>query len=364
MLVTPRPAPAPTGAPSSRRNGFTLIELLVVIAIIAVLASLLLPAVQAARERARAAQCMNNVKNIALAMHNYASGFKSFPTGVVVRPPISDLDPDVPDEFFHGMVVIGQKMPNGSTMSDGAVPGVQGIAVSNYWGWHALILPQLDASPTARLISFGGEVDLPRFPTADSGSLNQINNFQTDNLRAAEYNMQTYVCPSASTVATKDETIEGTPGFPDNNSGNFGLSNYIGSAGLRVTGSDDSGNVVTTRIGGMFAPNEATRFRDVTDGTTSTILLLESLYGVWAEGYHCCTSHTDGESIFSPGVGGAGLGMLPGSEVFTKPGAWHAEGTNIALVDGSAQMLNYTVDEETYRRLIQRNDGQQVSKEW
>jgi prepilin-type N-terminal cleavage/methylation domain-containing protein/prepilin-type processing-associated H-X9-DG protein len=63
------------------RHGFTLIELLVVIAIIAVLIALLLPAVQAAREAARRAQCVNNLKQIGLAIHNYESGTKSIPWG-------------------------------------------------------------------------------------------------------------------------------------------------------------------------------------------------------------------------------------------------------------------------------------------
>src|SRR4051795_6732854 len=69
------------------RVGFTLVELLVVIAIIGILVALLLPAIQAAREAARRAKCQSNMKNIALALQNYHSARKRFPTGFVSTGP-------------------------------------------------------------------------------------------------------------------------------------------------------------------------------------------------------------------------------------------------------------------------------------
>ncbi len=98
------------------RHGFTLIELLVVIAIIAVLVSLLLPAVQNAREAARRTQCRNNLRQIGVALHNYHSSHNVFPPGYV---------------------------------SGAAWP-----ATTNGWSWCAQLLPDLDQLPLYEQINF------------------------------------------------------------------------------------------------------------------------------------------------------------------------------------------------------------------
>ncbi len=103
------------------RKGFTLIELLVVIAIIAMLIALLLPAIQRAREAARRMQCINNLKQIGLAMHNYESVFGTFPPGYIATLSSGNGEP----EFTGGG-----------------------------FGWGSMLLPYLDENRLYDTINF------------------------------------------------------------------------------------------------------------------------------------------------------------------------------------------------------------------
>ena len=108
--------------PSARRQGFTLIELLVVISIIAVLIALLLPAVQAAREAARRAQCVNNLKQLGIALFNYENQMSVFPPGYIDYQNNPIYTPDL------------DKGPG--------------------WGWAAMLLPNLEQQPLYNSINF------------------------------------------------------------------------------------------------------------------------------------------------------------------------------------------------------------------
>lgn len=124
-------------------RGFTLVELLVVIAIIGILIALLLPAVQAAREAARRMQCQNNLKQIALACHNYQSAVGCYPPSIC--------------------------LPRGT------VVGTQGD-----WSAHARILPYLEQGPLYENMDFG--------ITYEHVTLNGV--------PISTYRIPTYLCPS------------------------------------------------------------------------------------------------------------------------------------------------------------------------
>lgn len=241
---------------ASRSRGFTLVELLVVIAIIGIMVGLLLPAVQAAREAARRMQCSNNLKQIGLAIHNYESAHRWFPSGYISYatrtgngPAWAAIDPDTWD----------------------AAPG---------WGWGALILPFLEQGNLSQSLNMERPIWDPQ------------------NREAVRAKLPVYLCPSATGPPQDFLVREGSGGALTRYGDpvRLGRSHYVASHGQESCwgecGSATTGVVFTsietfaTRTvsirgdasvvaDGPFFRNSKVGFRNITDGTSSTIFASE-----------------------------------------------------------------------------------------
>ncbi len=198
-------------------RAFTLIELLVVIAIIAVLIALLLPAVQSAREAARRAQCVNNLKQIGLASHNYVSQQGVFP----------------PFAANYSNVGYWQAWPT---------------------GWTSSILPEIEMMPMYNALNF-------TYGTWDA-----------QNTTVSESSVKTYVCPS------EDKGPPSWPGTKLNYYANLGgPSSVMSWSGVIVAmRSDSQGNsgAPNNSNQGCFG------FESVTDGSSNTAMISEKLVGL------------------------------------------------------------------------------------
>jgi prepilin-type N-terminal cleavage/methylation domain-containing protein/prepilin-type processing-associated H-X9-DG protein len=305
-----------------RRTGFTLIELLVVIAVIAVLISLLMPAVQAAREAARRAQCINNLKQIGLAIHNYHDVVGAFPPGYVSRP------------------------------------GADGDNAGTGWGWAAMILPQLEQAPLYGSINFSLPIEGPANQTA---RLTQLGVF---------------VCPTDTSFVPQftvvdDSTSSTALGSPICD---VASSDYVGCFGTGDV-SDIPGR---DRGEGLFFRNSLVRISNVTDGTSQTIAVGEKSQNLARATWTGAVAHAavpitelQAEDGLSPEGGGAMVlshtGELDGPN--SRPAhadqfwARHPGGVNFTFADGSVRFIKEKRPLAIFQSLATRQGGEVVSSD-
>ncbi|MCA9103529.1 MAG: DUF1559 domain-containing protein [Pirellulales bacterium] len=208
-----------------RQRGFTLVELLVVIAIIGILIALLLPAVQAARESARRNACANNVKQIALGMHNYEASHKTLPVG----------------------------------------------AYSCCWGtWLVALLPYVEQDSLFALYDHGGKYDRPDDSRRYWGPGNR---------RVSTVRIGAYTCPSDTPAAHYSGVTCHNYAVNMGNTGFVvGSSDVFAGAEPQVNGVVFAGAPFTIS-GWVNVDAKAYQFREIPDGLSNTLMIGEVQQG-------------------------------------------------------------------------------------
>jgi len=297
------------------RRGFTLIELLVVIAIIAILVSLLLPAVQAAREAARRSQCVNNLKQIGLALQNYHDS-----VGILAPGYVSTFD----------------------TGGNDTGPG---------WGWAAMLLPQFEQTPLFNAINF----NLPVKALSNS--------------TARSTNVAVFLCPSDTTAAAFSAVNRDVAtGAAISNICQVAPSNYVAMYGNGEPGPAGDG---------VFFRDSRVGLRDITDGTSQTLAVGERSHrlgeATWTGSVTgAILFPTDNDNIgryraeTSSGMvlGHVGEGKGPGdprSDVNTFYSLHSGNGVNFLFADGHVQFLRATMAYPTYQALATRAGAETIA---
>ena len=239
------------------KRGFTLIELLVVIAIIAVLIALLLPAVQSAREAARRAQCVNNLKQIALAAHNYISATGVFPPGI-----------------DNTTLYLGKGLP-------------ASLSTWTSWSPQALLLPYVEQSPLYNAANFNWGLYIGQ---------GGVTNSTVYNTRIAAY-----LCPS------------------DALAGQQNINSYAGSIGTSTIQYPTDGNTTGLfRVYNNLNQCSSVSLAAITDGTSNTIAFGEGLVGDFSRND---SYRGNGMSGRTDPSGGIVSSTIPGNNSLTNPAA-------------------------------------------
>ena len=330
------------GSVERRLRAFTLIELLVVITIIGILIALLLPAVQAAREAARRSQCTNQLKQIGLALHNYAQANQVFPPSTI----------SIKSTFTN------------DTWAEAASTATGAHGTS----WLLRIMPYLEMGAIGKSYGTGGAWSpVSTVANLPAGS--------PTNAMLAKTDIKGLYCPTRrsgiragtdTTIMFQGWTTGGTDyggcvgrydaftttAFSDPNSGSAYLPTFNGQTLV------DSG---AKRIGMMGVPNISTGFQGVRDGTSNTIMAGEMQRLTTADAMSGQQSY-DGwavggiATLFSTGPSAPGANLI-NNKYYMSPGSDHPNGAHFGLGDGSVKHIAFGVDPNVFSLLGSMADG-------
>ena len=317
----PQPSSARPRRHVRRSQGFTLIELLVVIAIIAVLIALLLPAVQQAREAARRTQCKNNLKQIALGIHNYHDTYGIFPLG---HQYIGGFDGDLTDN-------------NGG-------PGFG-------WGWA--ILPFIDQGNLFNQFNPSQQA-AETAPTTPGGTVSNVVLCQTV--------LAIISCPSDA-KPSQGHALGSTTNLDDGAIPKNATSSYQGSAASFDGWSGDAAgkNADLRQWNGIFGRSNsgARRIHEVTDGTSNTFLVNETKWKMDSTGenrsrWYAAIDGTPGAANGATGATNAlmddGQWAMNWTAAQGNPqphrtaGSAHTGGAHFGLADGSVRFVSEQIN--------------------